>query len=174
MTELTTPYDTQPVFPQRCARCFVDGNLRLIQLSARRASWTDSTVLEFVGRIWVTVLRCFVPRIRIGIPHCSACYGVVVKMMLVRRLVLIGIIGINVVVFYMIKSVVGDIRSDVAAAIQLGVIIVSLFSYTVWESKMALPVALTAEKRGFSWEFQNDSYAKEFAAVNCLASDSAG
>lgn len=147
-TDVSLPRSYEPKFPERCVRCGDDPMGRTVRLR--------SPILE-----WWTLLIWFA---RGHVVQAPACYECGRRIRWQRR----GGLLLTMVVAVLVLAFVWPFFDDfVARAIRkwlaMGLILVCLVPYFVWETFFPPAIDITAYPERVSYEFRDHEYARDFA-----------
>jgi hypothetical protein len=150
--DVTLPRSQTPVFPDRCVACGFPFPEGFIRVGTNSIGW------------WTILLWTHGTRFSVEVPACETCRR---KMIRQRwgRLTVGGIfvaVGVGVAVYVLGSS----LRKPFRRWVGLGVALLCMLPWFVWELVFPRPIDLTAFAHSVNYEFRDEDYAEEFAELN--------
>jgi hypothetical protein len=150
-TDLNLPKTLRPVFPDRCVACGLPSPESYVRVSTHAIGW------------WTIAFWVHGARFSVDVPSCEPCRRQMIRQKWLRRI----LFGIPVVVgMGVASSMFGSFHSPLYRMLMMGVGILCLIPFVVWETFFPRPIDLIAYSDTVDYEFLDEEYAQEFASLN--------
>ena len=157
-TDITLPKTLRPTFPDRCVACGNPGPDGSLRVGTNAIGW------------WTYVLWTYGARFTVEVPACEPCR----RQMRHQRWIRLAVCGIFAAVGIGVASyVLGSFRGPLNRWLGMGIALLCMSPWFVWETFSPRPIDLTATSETVDYEFRDESYAQEFAIINLQADDGA-
>jgi len=141
-----------PIFGARCLVCHGTHNINGVELTMFRRPWWSG-------------MPFFWDKYKVKVPVCVACQPTFTKQRWIRRVVLLGVLGVGLGgAFYLAGGYEGPFRKYLLMAVAM--VIVS--PYLVWETIWPPFISVTLHTDEVEYEFKSPEYALEFASLNSV------
>jgi hypothetical protein len=147
-----------PKFPDRCVVCGQPGPDASVTVSTHAIGW------------WTWLLWIHGTRFSINFLACTHCAGSLRRQLWLRWLVTFALIVAAVLLLFPLLS---EFRGAARRWLAMGGVIVALSPWFLWQVFFPPPVDLTAYTDEVDYEFRDQDYAEEFAALNGTVTDAA-
>lgn len=154
-TDVTLAKSQTPVFPDRCVRCGV----------TRPGDWFVAKT-HTVGW-WTYLLWTWGPSYSVTVPACPSCRVWIRRQRLLRLIVLV--VGGSAAII-VASWLLGWYRGPFRLWLGVGLSLVLMMPYFLWEAFMPRPFDMTATTKTVDYTFRDEGYADHFRLVN-LASE---
>jgi len=151
-TEINLPREHHARYPAQCVRCGGDHQGNTIRLWTHTIGW------------WTAVFWVFGWGFTTRPPACTKC-ALLIRAQRVGGLILTLVVAASFMVFVW-PHVDGFVARSLRSWAAMGMILICLAPYFLWETFFPPAIDITAYKNSVDYEFKRRDFAHEFAELN--------
>jgi hypothetical protein len=150
-TDVTLPRTHTPVFPDRCVACGMPCPEGFVRVATHSIGW------------WTIVFWTHGARFSVEVPACEPCRRQMIRQRWIRSAadVAFAAVGVGIAIY-----VLGSLRNPLRRWLGLGIALLCMLPWIVWEFVFPRPIDLTSYAHTVAYEFRDEDYAQEFAELN--------